>query len=311
MSIHGKTVRIYLADGSPSGIRHAEVVNWTGQAIACPRKRVGELAKWGESQRPGLYILLGEDPERQRALAYIGEAENVFTRLRQHVVSKEFWDHVVFFTSKDENLTKSHVKYLESRIIEMATQARRIHLENGSAPVRPTLPRSERDAMEEFIEPLRILLGVLGITLLEQVRQFTGSELSGRTEQATEDESPLGQVTWIFEVPRTGVRAEGVSTDEGFVVLAGSVGSLEIKDTLSPGWVRLRNELLDEGSIVAEGSRVRFVKDVLFKSPSAAASIVCGRNQNGRNGWKDKSGITLGEIEDALVSGAETVEADS
>ncbi len=58
---YGKTIRIYLADGVPTGIRHAELVNWTGQAIVCPRGRLGELSQWEESRRPGVYILFGED----------------------------------------------------------------------------------------------------------------------------------------------------------------------------------------------------------------------------------------------------------
>ena len=110
MSTHGRTVRIYLADGSPTGIRHAEVVNWTGQAIVCPRARIGELAEWPQAQRPGIYLLLGEDPEFSRPMAYIGEAENVLTRLKQHIVKKEFWDQVVFFTSKDDNLLTCYAR---------------------------------------------------------------------------------------------------------------------------------------------------------------------------------------------------------
>ena len=126
MSGYGRTIRIYLADGSPTGIKHAELVNWTGQAIVCPRGRVGELAKWPESQRPGVYILFGEDEQATKPMAYVGEAENVLVRLQSHVKGKDFWDQVVLFTSKDENLTKAHVKYLESRMVELARDAARV-----------------------------------------------------------------------------------------------------------------------------------------------------------------------------------------
>ena len=161
---HGRSIRIYLADGSASGIRHAEVVNWTGQAIVCPRARIAELSSWLESQRPGVYMLIGDDPEGTRPLAYIGEAENVLTRLKTHTKddTKEFFDQVVFFTSKDENLTKSHVKYLEARMVTIALQVDRVTLKNGNAPNLPALPRADRDAMEEFLGPARLLLAALG-----------------------------------------------------------------------------------------------------------------------------------------------------
>ena len=108
----GKSIRIYLADGTVTGIRHAELVNWTGQAIACPRNRIGELSGWDESKRPGVYFLFGYDDVVGQPIAYIGEAENVLYRLQSHVMNKDFWNEVVFFTYKDKNLTKAHVKYL-------------------------------------------------------------------------------------------------------------------------------------------------------------------------------------------------------
>jgi hypothetical protein len=295
MSGHGKTVRIYLADGSPAGIRHAEVVNWTGQAIVCPRGRIGELSKWPESQRPGLYILIGEDPETSRPLAYIGEAENVLVRLKQHVGSKDFWDQVVFFTSKDENLTKAHVKYLESRVVQLATAANRIDLANGTSPTQSTLPRPDRDAMEEFLEPARILLGALGFTLLEPVRSRKEGDVSNG------DNGPLSHITLYLKMPRFDIEAEGISTDEGFIVTEDSIGSGKVWESLSKGKVKQRADLLQEGAIVESGEHIRFTRDVLFNSPSAASELVCGASGSGRTYWKDKNGTTLRDLENALA----------
>jgi len=54
----GRKVTIFLSDGAPSGIRHVEIANWSGQAIACPRSRLNELRNLVEAQRPGVYFLL-------------------------------------------------------------------------------------------------------------------------------------------------------------------------------------------------------------------------------------------------------------
>src|SRR5436305_9983610 len=116
----GKSIRIFLKDGSVTGIKFCELVNHAILAVACPRNRLSELANEVEPNRPGIYFLFGLDEESTQMKAYIGEAENVYNRLQNHSINKEFWNEVVFIVSKDENLTKSHVKYLESRLVQLA-----------------------------------------------------------------------------------------------------------------------------------------------------------------------------------------------
>ncbi|OAV72920.1 GIY-YIG catalytic domain protein [Bacteroidales bacterium Barb6] len=159
MTTFGKSIRIYLRDGIITEIKVGEIVNQTIQSIACSRNRVSELANYSESQRPGVYFLFGLD---EKPKAYIGEAENVYDRIQQHIKGKDFWNEVIFFVSKDENLTKAHVKYLESRLIEMAFSTKRYTIKNKTRPPLPTLPAADRDAIEEFLTYIKLLIGVLG-----------------------------------------------------------------------------------------------------------------------------------------------------
>ncbi len=303
MAALGKTVRIYLADGTATGIRHAEVVNWSGQAIVCPRGRVSDLADWEQSQRPGVYVLLGEDSVGSKPAAYIGETENVLTRLKQHVDKKDFWNQVVFFTSKDDNLTKSHVKYLESRMVSLAQRAGRAALENGNVPQIPTLPRPDRDAMEEFLESVQILLPALGFPLLRRIAAKNPE--TGGPEGPT---GPLAEVMLSFTEKKKPTRAQGASTDEGFVVFAGSKGRKDASDSVSKGAQALRQRLIDEGRIAIRDDSIEFVDDVLFSSPSMAAAVVCGGSRNGREVWKTDDGRRLKDLEEALL--AATAEAE-
>lgn len=300
---HGRSIRIYLADGSASGIRHAEVVNWTGQAIVCPRTRVGELKQWEESQRPGVYMLVGDDPEGPRPLVYVGEAENVQDRLAAHTrdPNKDFWDQVALFSSKDSNLTKAHVKYLESRVVELMRDINRVTLANSNTPPRPSLPRADRDAMEEFLGPMRLLLAALGFTWLQPL-----AKRSGIDETSPGPSGPLASTLLHFKVPKRGVSAQGYSTDEGLVVLAGSVGDTKVRSSLSKGWRTIREELIADGAIQEGDRSITFSRDVLFSSPSAAAGVVAGGVWNGRAGWKDEHGVSLGQLEDALIASTET-----
>src|SRR5690606_28377579 len=135
----------------------------------CPRSRLGELAGWPETSKPGVYFLFESRLGDSKPLAYIGESENVVDRLTSHDRGKDFWNEVVLFTSKDENLTKAHVKFLEATLVERAKAADRYDLQNGNTPPESSLPRADRDAMAEFTENIRMVLGTLGYPVLESL----------------------------------------------------------------------------------------------------------------------------------------------
>lgn len=296
----GKTIRIYLDDGSVSGIRHAEIVNWTGQAVSSPRAKIKSLVEWEESKKPGAYFLFGVDEESGRDAVYIGEAENVFERLSHHLANKDFWNEVVFFTSKDENLTKSHVKYLESRLVHLAKTAGRYVVLNGNEPQLPVLPRGDRDAMEEYILNLKILLGVVGHKALESIG---GSKLNSVVTKSYEETPDLEDVALELFLKVKDISAKAHLTNEGIVVLTSSQASKEVQDSLSAGYKRNREQLIENGILTEASDGYVFTKDQLFKSPSQAAAIIVGYAINGRQSWKTASGISLKKVEDSNMIG--------
>src|SRR5258705_6957241 len=126
------TIKLFLQFGDAKSLRTAEISNWTGKAIAAPRTELDELLKREEVEKTGVYILLGSDPLSGVPLAYIGEAEIIRDRLKQHK-TREFWVSAIVFVSKDENLTKAHVRYLENRILAEAAQVSRFKHEQNQA----------------------------------------------------------------------------------------------------------------------------------------------------------------------------------
>ncbi|MGQ1910056.1 GIY-YIG nuclease family protein [Marinifilum sp. RC60d5] len=285
----GRSIKIYLSDGSPSGLRHVEIANWSGQAIACPRSRFSELKNWEESQRPGVYFLLEKHSTDEKNTVYIGESENVFKRLTEHDRKKDFWNEVIIFTSKDENLTKSHVKYLESRLTTLTQIADRYNLENGNQPTESTLPRADKDAMEEYIHNCRILLGTLGHRLLEPLN-------SSITEP---DNNLLGGHDLSFNV--NGLIAHGKQSDEGFLLIKDSEISLETTTSI-PGKINLlRNKLIEEKTLIKRDNRLILMKDLVLSSSSYAAALVAGTSRSGPQSWKDSNGKTLKAIEENLI----------
>lgn len=307
----GKSIRICLADGSVAGIRHGEIVNWTGQAIACPRARFHELKEWNEAKRPGIYFLFGQSEDSGREAVYIGEAEVVIDRLYSHISGKPFWTELVAFTSKDDNLTKGHVRYLESKLVQLANAAARYEIENSASPQLPALPRSDRDAMEEFIDGVRLLLGVLGHRVLEPLIARQAEPIladivppqvlvSGAAAQEKTRPRTLSQ-SQTFQLRVSNLIATAVRTDEGLVVLANSEAATAVQNSLSGSYRALREELLTTGVLLEGAGKLKFVRDQLFRSPSQAAAIVVGYSINGRDAWKTPSGITFSDFENRLA----------
>ncbi len=293
MSSFGRSIRIYLADGTPSGIRHVEIANWSGQAIACPRGRFAELTKWEESKRPGIYFLFERQASDIGNKAYIGESENVIKRLIDHERNKDFWNEVVIFTSKDENLTKSHIKYLESRLVAMGIECQRYKLENANTPTESNLPRADKDAMEEFIHNLRIIIGTLGHKLLDPIKS------NATIEEIINTKSTIG-IPLFFSIKN--LKAQGQMTDDGFLLLAGSDFASTTNLSMPGNTKKIRDALIEEGTLKMAGENYKLLKDTLFSSSSYAAAVVAGTSRSGPQSWQDSTGRTLKVIEEQILN---------
>lgn len=305
----GKQIRIYLADGTSTGIRHAEITNWSGQALACPRLRFSDLKDWDEIKRPGVYFLFGINEESGEDAVYIGESEVVIDRLSTHLSSKDFWSELIAFTSKDDNLTKGHVKYLESRLIQLATAANRYQVTNTASPQLPALPRADRDAMEEYLVSVRALLGVLGHRVLDSyslsVRVAAPSQFTSPTSLSLIERTPVESdvvdiVPAHFTLHIGGITATAVRTDEGLVVLQGSEAATNVQTSLSGGYRALRERLLASGTLAQGNGKLKLTRDQLFNSPSQAAAVLVGYSINGRDAWRLDDGTTYGKYEQRI-----------
>jgi len=297
----GRTIRIYLAEGVATGLLTAEVINWTGKVIVAPRAQLPDLAKREEVKRSGIYILTGEDPNNPtKEQVYIGESDNVFSRLYQHNkdATKEFWSRTIVIVSKDENLTKSHVRYLESRLIQLATLAHRATLTNGTNPEATPLPESDRADMEYFLEQIQILLPALGFTFVLPTPTVAIQEASVVSSTNTQPKSPT------FNISISGTYADAQELDGEFVVFKGATTRKIDTPSLGRTYVELRKRLREEGKLVdsdQDGVWI-FTEDIAFQSPTAAASVVAGSQVNGRISWKVKgTQQTYGDWQDSQI----------
>jgi hypothetical protein len=203
------TITLFLPLGDAKSLRTAEISNWSGKAVAAPRTELEELLDREELNKAGVYILIGSDPKTGAPHAYIGEAEVIRDRLKQHK-TKEFWVSAIVFTSKDENLTKAHVRYLESLILAEANKIKRFSLDqNQSAGSK--LPESDRANMEVFFGRIRQLLPVLGSDILNRDCPTCRKGSAGRSAPLSH-EGCRGKRSayrcWVCRISRVNCRLE-------------------------------------------------------------------------------------------------------
>jgi Domain of unknown function (DUF4357) len=276
----GKTIKIFLIDGDPNGRMSCELSNWTGKAYKIPRIKIRDCSDRDNLISTGVYLLFGKDDE-DKDQVYIGEAESTLKRLNQHLTQKDFWHETIVFISKDENLNKAHIKYLENRLHEIAKSANRYKIENTITPTQSSISESDRAEMEEFIDNIKLLVNTLGHKVFDQKREL---------------KPKLKQEIFIIKAPR-GADAQGIPTSDGFVVFKGSKAAISTVASMTQNFINLRQQLIDKGVINMNDDSYEFPEDYIFSSPSTAASIVLGRNANGLTGWRLIDGKTLKEFE--------------
>ncbi|MEK3763445.1 GIY-YIG nuclease family protein [Solibacillus sp. FSL K6-4121] len=272
----GKTIKMFLIDGDPSGRLTCELSNWTGLAYRIPRTEVKKCGDRPNLNSTGVYMLFGRNDDDKEAV-YIGEAEEVYTRLQSHLREKDFWNEVIVFISKDENFNKAHIKYIENKLYEKAKATNRYDVLNGNIPPMPSISEADCAEMDEFISNLLMMVNTLGHKLFEEIKDNLDS---------TNSEA------WYINAAR-GAKAKGVQTQEGFVVLKESRIAISIVDSFSERLIAKRDDLIHSGKIQFINDEYIVMEDLLFSSPSLAAAIVMGRSANGLAEWKDTYGKSL------------------
>ena len=277
MTKRGRKITVFLIDGDPNGRIMCELSNWSGKAYRIPRNQVKISDDREDLNNTGVYLLFGKN-DNGNNIAYIGEAENIKQRLLQHLGSKDFWNETIAFISKDNNLNKAHIKYLESRLYEIAKDADRYLLDNSTKPTKSNISEPDKAEMEEFIDNLLILVNTLGHKIFDPIIRSNDNSNEG-----------------VFQINQKGLYASGKPTNEGFVVFKGSSISLYL-DAVNASVISLRERYVADGIVKEDGNNATFTKDVVFSSSSLAATMVLGVSTNGPKTWKS-NGKTLKELQ--------------
>lgn len=280
---YGKSIELFLVNGTADSLITAELSNWNGKALKIPRIEVASCSR-DDITQAGVYFLFCKEDDGSDSV-YIGEAENVKERLVQHLrdyqseKEKYYWNTAVIFIGRD--LNKALIRYLENRFVEIARSCKRYTVLTKNTYRNTVMKESQIAVMEEFVDNVKTLINALGYKVLEPVLQVDSAA-------ATADDE-------LLYIATGGATATGRVTSEGFVVLKGATVNEKVSvKSLSAGMVKLREKYLKEGKV----ENLVTTEDLLFSSSSAAANFVLGYSVSGPRIWKTKDGRSLKEIED-------------
>jgi|TARA_B110000090_G_C13307243_1_gene418148 hypothetical protein len=294
----GKKLTVYMIDGTAYGPRLSEIGNWVGKAIYSPRASINKIMTRSEFDNPGIYCLKGDPTDDAfDEKIYIGEAENIKVRLKQHLSdpNKDFKE-LIFFVSKDELLTKTQIRYLESRLVQLAIEAKTAQIDNGNSPSLPTLHEADISDMEYFLEQIKLILPVMGFKFL------ISSTVKQTNENQTENANSIHE-TYLIKTKT--FNASMKETDQGYIVIKGSEAKKSLSNSCTETYRNMRRKLVETEIMIEHKDKLIFAEDTVFNSPSAASNMILGRNSNGFTEWVNAKGQTFKEVQE--ITNANTV----
>lgn len=272
--MRGRTITIFIPDSNPRGVKICDIKDSIVKAVFIPRNKLDTVYKRDDLQEPGIYFLIGKEDDIEKPKVYIGEAETLITRLKQHNANKDFWNTAICFVSEKRNINKAHIKYLENYCCDQAKNINKCYLENSTTPTQSSLTEQDADFVLSFYDDMKILIATLGFPIFEENKKDKEN---------------------LFICKGKDAYAEGEYTEDGVNVFKGSKANLEETKTIGT-WLSNKREVLVEKSILEEKEgKYVFTEDYTFSSPSASAGVILGRRANGWIEWKDKSGKTMDE----------------
>jgi hypothetical protein len=281
-------------DGVPTGRVKVTLANWTGVPYRVPRVDLNKCNGIAALTQSDVYFLFGTVEESGGDVVYVGQAgvrkngEGILYRLKEHMRNpdKDYWTEAVVFTTSNNSFGPTEISYLENRFCALALNAKRYAVKNGNDPSPGHITEEKESELEEFLDYAKIIMGALGHKVFEPLLQTAPIAPSA--------DGSVSETGTLFAINRTGANAKGMLTNEGFVVLAGSVIRQELVPSASDSIKASREnnkENVDMNGVVQ--------KDILFRTPSGASSFALGAPTNGNVEWKTAEGQTLKEVENS------------
>lgn len=274
------TIQTFFPTGDTRSYRISQIPTRTIQALLIPREELfPAIERRSELEYNGIYFLFEEEGYLEAngdTLVYIGESENIANRLKDHETKKANWKIAIVFTtnSKDNQLTKSDLKYLENYCYQKAAEVGRYILKQNT-PTKSFVNESREADLFDIYQTISELLSFSGYPIFIPL-------------QTKEDR----QEQPIFYMTARKSDAKALYSKDGMTVLKGSKVSPSFETT---GFRKqnLLKQLIKTEVLSDQGV---FQKDYTFSSPSGAADFIGKASYNGWEAWKTKEGLSLDKV---------------
>ena len=294
--VRGKSINLFLMDGDANGRMKCTLANWTGVAYKIPRTELDRCKERDDLKQSGVYFLFGKTEDTDEDVVYIGQAgarkngEGILNRLQEHKRNpeKDYWTEAIVFTTSNNSFGPTEISYLENRFCGLATQAKRYVVKNGNDPTPGNITEEKESELEEFIDNAKIIMGTLGHKVFVPIIIPTTVSTTDVPATLTTDVSDE-----ILYFDHSGVKATGRRTSEGFVVFKGSQIAAKLTKSCPDPTLRNREKYTDKID-----ANFYLMEDILFTSPSSAASFIGGASLSGNATWCNADGITLKKLEE-------------
>ena len=292
----GKSINLFLMDGDANGRMKCTLANWTGVAYKIPRTELDRCKERDDLKQSGVYFLFGKTEDTDEDVVYIGQAgarkngEGILNRLQEHKRNpeKDYWTEAIVFTTSNNSFGPTEISYLENRFCNMAIEAGRYIVKNGNDPNPGNITEETESELEEFIDNAKIIMGTLGHKVFIPIIIPTTVSTTDVPATLTTDVSDE-----ILYFDHSGVKATGRRTSEGFVVFKGSQIAAKLTKSCPDPTLRNREKYTDKID-----ANFYLMEDILFTSPSSAASFIGGASLSGNATWCNADGITLKKLEE-------------
>ena len=176
------TLRMFVPDGDPEGVRLIDRMNWTGLGIVFPRSKWSEVKNRSEFARTGIYILTGySEGDDDLLTVYVGQADGTKNRIDSHDLNKDFWDTgIVFVSNSGGGLNRAHVTWLEYALVAQAHETKRCKIDNGNVPQEPALSEAEKADIQAFLREILQILPLVGLRVFDAPRALDTPPVSSK-----------------------------------------------------------------------------------------------------------------------------------
>ena len=257
---------LYFEDNKPNDLYMFQELTNQIRGFYSKRYICKELKEKEHINNPGIYFLIAHYEDETRI--YVGKSQNIFQRIQEHIIKKDFWDECYIFVTDNNSFNMATVDYLEHLFIQKVKKSSYFVENVIERTQEPTVTDFDLPLIDKSFEQIKFLLSCMGI-------KFEGKL----------NKEEIHEKIYISSKRKN---CKLTYSDGKFILLNGSqlIRPIESSKEWSDNgrfynrFNKLIDELLEQKKAIEENDKILLKIDYPFDSPSPAAEICSGYAEN-------------------------------